>query len=119
MIDDHYDVLCGLPMYKRGCKRLWKEFLHFPKMLIGGKNELFFFCKRESFVPTKSHRNGLCSEQFTKNQLQSNPVYLERLSFKGAMTRLKADAVPEVPLPIQTKENNNVVHLFLPAKPRA
>uniref|UniRef100_A0A8W8JEL4 Uncharacterized protein n=1 Tax=Magallana gigas TaxID=29159 RepID=A0A8W8JEL4_MAGGI len=53
-----------------------------------------------------------------ENQLQRDPAHLERLGYEGARTRLKVDAVSDVPLLIHAKENNGAVRLVLPAKPR-
>uniref|UniRef100_A0A8W8MGE8 THAP-type domain-containing protein n=1 Tax=Magallana gigas TaxID=29159 RepID=A0A8W8MGE8_MAGGI len=94
-------------VHTEGCG---KSFFNFPK--DARRRKIWtIFCKRESFVPTTNHR--LCSDHFTKNQLQ-----LERLGYEGARTRLNVDAVPDVPLPIHAKENNGAVQLVLPAKPR-
>lgn len=99
-------------VHTKGCG---KSFFNFPK--DARRRKIWtIFCKRESFVPTTNHR--LCSDHFTKNQLQRDPAHLERLGYEGARTRLKVDAVPDVPLPIHAKENNGAVQLVLPAKPR-
>lgn len=99
-------------MHTKGCG---KSFFNFPK--DAHRRKIWtIFCKRESFVPTKNHR--FCSDHFTKNQLQRAPSHLERLGYEGARTRLKVDAVPDVPLPIPTKENYGAVQLVLPVKLR-
>ena len=69
------------------------------------------FSKREAFVPTKNHR--LCSDRFTRDQIQRDPAQLEPYGYDGARIRLKPDAVPDVPL--QIKSENKVV---LPPRPR-
>ena len=89
-------------VHKKGCG---KSFFTFPKDTVRRK-AWPFFGKREAFVPTKNHR--LCSDQFTRDQIQRDPAELEQYGYDGARIRLKPDAVPGVPLHINS-ENEDVV----------
>ena len=95
-------------VHRKGCG---KSFFTFPKDTVRRK-AWTIFCKREAFVPTKNHR--LCSDHFTRDQIQRDPAQLEEYGYNGARIRLKPDAVPDVPLQISS-ENEDVV---LPPRPR-
>ena len=84
---------------------MWEEFFHIPKGYSAEKS-MAIFGKREAFVPTKNHR--LCSDQFTRDQIQRDPAQLEQYGYDGVRIRLKPDAVPGVPLHINS-ENEDVV----------
>jgi hypothetical protein len=79
---------------KKGCG---KSFFTFPKDNTRRK-QWIFYCKREGFVPTKHHR--LCSDHFTKSQIQRDPATLKEYGYDGAKIRLKSDAAPDIPLSI-------------------
>lgn len=72
----------------------------FPKNTMRRKTWTIF-CKRKDFVPTKNRR--LCSDHFTRDEIQRNPAQLEQYGYNGAMIGLKPDAVPDVLLLIKSE----------------
>ena len=89
-------------VHRKGCG---KSFFTFPKDTVRRK-AWPFFGKHEAFVPTKNHR--LYSDQFTRDQIQRDPAQLEQYGYDGVRICLKPDAVPGVPLHINS-ENEDVV----------
>jgi hypothetical protein len=53
------------------------------------------YCKRE-FVLLPSHK--LCNLHFSKSMLARDPAVLSELHYTNAQVRLRADAIPDIPL---------------------
>lgn len=97
-----------------GCTNIQKKgcglsFFSFPKDAARSKTWIVY-CRRDRFEPTKSSR--LCSEHFSKVQLDRDPERLKE-NYEGAKIRLRKNAVTDIPLRVCDQDENATFEKFL------
>ena len=89
--------------HKKGCGL---SFFSFPKEGVR-KKTWTFYCRRDAFVPTKNSR--LCSLHFSKEQVARDPEKMKENGYVGAQIRLRADAIPDISLPLEAQNKNAAI----------